>query len=825
MQTQHSDPTENSIQKKRATVKKFSHKRLFIRFILWLVNCINFSKLFQKIATSTYGKSYYERFSNAPEAWEKAEQVSKTAVDLTMAQLVKEGHDIERKDIVDLIKEIEIQFDQDLYINTATTLGVLFDHIFDQQNSRLPFTSANGREIQHLETLKKYREGGLGVVYLINHSSHLDEFMVDLLWQYLGLGLPVFAAGQNMMRIKSIAKLLMIGSYVVLRHGANRHQMSALYNYCRAISMCGEQQGIFLEAWRGGARTRDGSLRYPKRLVTLRGAIDVDKDLVIQPVAISFSAVPEDLPMSARKSGISWIRGLGFFRTLLRIPFSPKRFLWESAKNIYGRANISMPKPFLLSELKQEHLEDKSGIHLDEFVALSCINAIAESKKIMASHITALGIHAARKTGETDLLESVSQQIWKTKEYHKTAFATQPDFEDFILENSIDDVVKDGLAMLTKRGVLKKWRKDAYGYPIVKSEAALSYYATHADRRLYSPTADQNIVVMGAGNWGFALAFLIGYRILEDKKYSNASLTIFDPRKKIAKKMGLNRNGPGHFSETILPKNVFVTSDFSAAFRKASDVIIAMKPADFEDNFRTMLTTAEQGLKVMIATRGFLPKHHTLPYLFAQELVNRSKRDDVQIYTLSGVVEPETLVDIRQVKGILGGPDKGLDDLAELFDRSFVQAFLSNDPVGVQTADILARIYAIWVNFVQSSGSVKNNTEIGYLMARIGDEACALAVHLGGRHETFEAGSIPWTAVFTSLCLEGLWHTFGQKAGKAVKKGKQPGAAYKKLKAQYENDGIHIQALDDMEGVLERAGHYNLDMPVLRLAMDTFTAE
>jgi len=296
---------------------------------------------------------------------------------------------------------------------------------------------------------------------------------VAILWQYLGLGLPVFAAGQNMMAIKSIASLLMVGSYVVLRQGSNRHQMAALYNYCRAVSMAGEQQGIFLEAWRGGARSRDGSLRYPKRLVTLRGALDVDTDLVVQPIALSFSAIPEDLPLCSRKSLVSWIRGLGFFRTLIRIPFYPKTFLWKSAKNLYGRAYISVPEPFLLSELKEKHGLDKSGLHLDEFVALSAIKQIARSKKIMASQITALGLLKARKTDGISLMDSVKNEMVALRDYHLQTFCTKPDFEDFISRHSVKDVVADGLHMLANRKVIGKWRKDKNGYPLVLEEKAI----------------------------------------------------------------------------------------------------------------------------------------------------------------------------------------------------------------------------------------------------------------------------------------------------------------------------------------------------------------
>lgn len=801
----------------------FSIKAVFTKLIIWFVNKLNFVKFGEKIALSNAGKDLARQFSNLPESWADADKISALAVDLTCTQLINEGQKPEKQEIENLIKEIEIRYDRQIHINTATVLGLLFNQVFDQQEGALPFTSQNGRDLAHIAKLRQYREKGLGVVYLINHSSHMDEFLVDVLWQYLSLGLPVFAAGQNMMAIKSIATLLMVGSYIVLRQGASKYQMAALYNYCRAISMSGEQQGIFLEAWRGGARSRDGSLRYPKRLVTLRGAIDVEADLVIQPIALSFSAIPEDLALCSRKSPVSWIRGLGFFRTLLRIPLNPKTFLWKSAKNLYGRARISVPEPFLLSELKEKHKLNKSGIHLDEFVALSAIKAIARSKKIMASQITALGLIKARKQGRVDMIESVTNEINAMKDYHLQTFGVNPDFEDFILKNSVKDVVSDGLGMLARRKVVGKWRKDKKGYPLVLDEAALSFYATHADRRLYSPTADQNIVVVGAGNWGFALASLIGNRILDDKKYNNASLTIFDPRIDVAEQMGLNRNGPGRFSENLLPKNIFVTSDFSSAFRKASEVIIASQPSDFEKNFKGILSVSEQPFKALISTRGFIPDKDTIPYLAALDMLKESGRTDVQLYTLTGPVDPVTLVEGASIKGILSGTDDGTEDLADLFDTPLVESFISKDPIGVQTADILSRIYAIWLNYAESSGLVQNSTQTGYLMAQVADEACALAINLGGSNKTFEAGSIPWTATFAALYLDGLWKEFGKTLGTGIKKGKTSHKMLSKIRKQYGNDSIELQSIFDMESALNCARQYNLEMPVLKKAVKALT--
>ncbi len=440
----------------------------------------------------------------------------------------------------------------------------------------------------------------------------------------------------------------------------------------------------------------------------------------------------------------------------------------------------------------------------------------------MTSQITALGLLKARKEGRIDMIESVANEMNLLKEYHLQTFGIKPDFEDFILKNCVKNIVADGLGLLRKRKVIKKWRKDKNGYPVVIDEAALSYYATHADRRLYSPTADQNIVVVGAGNWGFALVSLIGNRILDDKKYNNASLTTFDPCVDIARQMGRDRNGKGKFSEQRLPKNTFVTSDFSSAFRKASDVIIASKPSDFKEYFKKILSVSEQPFKVMIATQGFIPETNTIPYLAAVDLVNEANRTDVTLYTLTSPFDPEDLVKSRLVKGIISGDDEDTDQLTDLFDTPFVSPFISKDPVGVQTADILSRIYAIWLNYAQSSGLIQSSRQTGYLMAQVADEACALAINLGGSKETFEAGNIPWTATFTALYLGGFWMEFGQKVGRGVKKGRTPYKMRSKIQMQYENDGIHLQSLLDMESALNCAKQYNLRMPVLEQAFETF---
>ncbi len=786
------------------------------------VNKINFLKLMHRIAQSESGRPYLERYQSLPQDWTHAEQVSKRAVDLTMEQLLGENQIVERHEIEDLIKEIEIRYDRDNHIHAATAIRLIFDHLFDHNNPELPFTSKDGRDLQHIDILRQYREKGLGVLYLINHNSHLDEFIFDSLMQNLELGLPVFAAGQNMMAIHSIAQLLMTGSYVVLRKGASRHQMAALYNYCSALSRCGAQQGIFLEAWRGGARSRDGSLRYPKRLVAVRGAIDLDpgQDMVIQPVALSYSVVPEDLMMCASKSAKTWINGMNRFKALINLPIHPLTSVYRAMENIYSRCYVSLPKPRRLSELNAEWQQDKRGIEFDEFVTLDAITQIARTKKIMASQLTARTIIRARRYDlpKEKLEKTVRDEMKTITMYHRQTFGQSPDFEDFITQNDEETIMADGIQTLRNREVLSRWTKGSLGFPSIVTDIGLSYYATQGDRRLYSPTADQNIVVVGAGNWGFVLGNVVAGRLLENKAYSNASITIYEPRKKLVRHMGKERLGPGRFKDKPLSKNVFVTYDKASAFRKASDVIVAVKPEAFEAQMREIISVSEQHLKIIIGTRGFIPGTPILPFHMVQNLLVEYERTDMDVLTLAGPLDTEDLIESSALSGIIAGQGHFPDEIAALIFGPDKYPLISSDPIGIQAADILARVYALCVNTLMVCTEGKKGLVTGKLFAQATEEAMALTLAMGASPATFNTSAIPWTATFTALTTDGAIKELGEKLGTAVKKGKSPNRILKKLSNKWRQSGKKVQLVADLESALACGEQREVELPLLREA-------
>ena len=799
----------------------FSFKKAVSKSLFWGASKIDYLKLLKAVATSSQGRPWMEHFADLPSAWPMQDELAEKAVELSIADLESQGAKFNESEVISTIDGIRCRYDHEGHRQACAALTAIFQNLFVQNDPGRPFTSMNRREWSHLDQLKKYREQGLGVVYLINHSSHLDEFLLNIQLMHTTGGLPLYAAGANMMAIPSLAKLFMMGSYVVQRRGAGRVGLSGLYNYCRAISALGAEQGIFLEAWHGGARSRDGSLRYPRRLVTLRGALDVERDVVVQPVAISYSIVPEDLDLCANLGGMGWVRGIKPLKLLTDLLIHPGSLLWRTVRHLYGRAYVDLAPPLLLSELKQRHQEDVGDLELDEYVALTSIREIARTKKVMASQLVARGLGRARREGRMGMKQAVQYELGRLTEYHQTNFGQDPDLEDFIRENSQDDMIQDGLNTLKVRKVLPRHGNDAYGRPEVLNEAGLSFYATHGDRRIYSPTADQNVVVVGSDGWGFALTHLIGQRMMEAKRYYNASMTLFEPNPDIATEMNINRRAPEPLSQYRLPKNAFVTSDLTSAFRKASEVILVPPRRRLAEVVNQILDTSEQSLKVVVGTCGFEPDSHRLPCQLVIDMAKARGREDVSVFALVGPVKEGHVLDGKTLSGMLAGPPDQLRMLSDLFRLKNVEVVTSDDPLGVQAASILARAYALWGHYLSRSGEIRGAAQVGAYMARAAREATELGQALGGKAASFAAGSPAWTATLVAEGLSGACREFGLKLGGMAKKREDVSSTARKLYAQMEDMGKRLTGYEDIRSAYMAARRLDLQLPIMEEAYTT----
>lgn len=734
------------------------------------VNRVDFVKIVRAVSEQEPGRTIIQTEPPIPAAFPDQEQIIQRTIELAMADLAGREEAVSAKAVEEYARSISCRYDYDLH--QAARLGILnvLAHVFEHYDIRQLFVSEDRRELKHIPRLMEARRNGLGVVYLCNHSSHWDEFIVDLVLSQLGIALPLFAAGSNMMATPTLEQILMVGSYLIIRKGATKTYLATLFNYCRALCEMGKQQGIFLEAWAGGARTRDGSLRYPRRLVTLQGAMASQRDVLIQPVVISYGAVPEDLGLSERAGALSWVNGMAWWEGWLKNPFSPKRAVAQALSGLYGRAYISFCQPKLLSELDDMWSKGQAELSRDEFVSLYCMREIARDKKIMASQLAARGVVRARHDG-SDLIEATQAELDDLIQFHRRTFQQEPDLEDFIIKNKIEDVVTDGLRTLRRRKVLGG-RSGSDGLPKILKENGLQYYATHGDRRLYSPSAKENIVVIGAGPWGYGLACLVGQRLLEDKKYLNSSLMLFDSREDLVTSLIETRTHPKDFTQTHLPKNVFPVSDATAAFRKATEVIISTPVELFESDVRCVLDQGRQPLTLIMATRGFEQTTHRLPMEIARQILKESGRNDVNLLVISGPVTPLKLAEGVGGSLVLAGPAGVTKTVSGLFSMAPFNVFQCEDPIGVQVAAVMAEVYSLLGAYLIRTKEMKGRGQVATYIRETSEEAMTLAVALGGRRETFLPDNPAWVAEYVAAGLGGPGATFGREAGKSLSKAR-----------------------------------------------------
>jgi glycerol-3-phosphate dehydrogenase len=335
------------------------------------------------------------------------------------------------------------------------------------------------------------------------------------------------------------------------------------------------------------------------------------------------------------------------------------------------------------------------------------------------------------------------------------------------------ETVEDGLRSLRMRRVAGPSPWFRRRLPRVLSAHGLSYYATHSDRRLYSPAGKENMVVCGAGPWGYAVVTLVGRRTIGDRKFHNSSLSLYDGDEALIQDIQDSRALP-EFPEARLPKNVFPTADSVEAFRKANDVIIAAPPSRTGALLATVLGSAPSLRSLILAVRGFDPLTHRLAVQMAWEAAAAAGRPDVNILALSGPFTPRNLLDDKGGIWILAGPRRGdrhPESALFRFGRFVVRE--SDDPLGVEIAASLADAYSLYGAWLKARGELKTPEELSSFVLEISAEARLLAMAMGAKPATFEADSPAWMAEFIYCALSASRYPTvklaAQKGGEALK--------------------------------------------------------
>jgi glycerol-3-phosphate dehydrogenase (NAD(P)+) len=610
-------------------------------------------------------------------------------------------------------------------------------------------------------------------VLAANHSSNIDDILVGDLADSFRLGLGHFAAGANLMFLPRVEQIMKQLNVIKVKRSIKDEQFAELYKLilektCEALTDCGEDFIIFPEANnRQGARSRNGTLRLPERLKVVDGILDSAKDAFIIPIAVSFSRVPEYYKLVHGKGTYKFLRhrrrSLRFHSGRLngRNPLLLLTHnLLMSYRDIYGRACASVGEPFSIKRFLSDRKDVSDPARL---VAEESMRRIAKVKKVMPSHVVAEAIEAGDKISIPHLSQQIQAEIDKITHYHQTTFGTDPNFS-YEFEMGPRTVMEVGLRDLELTHIINRGRVFFRYRVTVNDRPALAYYGNMSDHRLYSPDYEDKVCVIGAGQWGYTIAYIIGNKFLEDPAYRRHSVVIYDTRQEITQALKERGVHPNFFPGMLAPKIVYPKFSYKDAITDSKVIIVATPSSEFENVIERVCKYASRDLDLVIATKGFSHQTADLLPIVAKQMIDRARPShDIHIAVLSGAnIASEVIRGELCSTQLAGTKPERIAKLKQIFENKRFIVHTSTDPIGTSLAGAAKNPYASIYAAAKSFGMGENY--LGeYLMAAT-NEVVRLGMALGADPTTF-TGSHAWWPDLHATSMAGRSSKFGSLLG------------------------------------------------------------
>ena len=260
-----------------------------------------------------------------------------------------------------------------------------------------------------------------------------------------------------------------------------------------------------------------------------------------------------------------------------------------------------------------------------------------------------------------------------------------------------------------------------------------------------------NIVVLGSGGWGIALA-------LNAYKCGN-SVTLWTPFDKEAEELSATRESARLLSGIKIPEDIAITTDINVA--EGCDMAIIATPSFAVEETANRLSVIKNLPLVVNVAKGFSGDCKRLSTVIEAHLP-KSK-----IVVLSGPSHAEEVA--RQVPTSLVAASKDLE-AAEFVQRVMMsetlRVYTGDDLVGVELGGAFKNIIAVAAGVCDGMGLGDNPKAA--LITRGLTEIARLGVKLGAREETFAGLTGLGDLIVTCTSRHSRNNRFGNLVGKGV---------------------------------------------------------
>jgi|ERR1039458_3910513 glycerol-3-phosphate dehydrogenase (NAD(P)+) len=230
-----------------------------------------------------------------------------------------------------------------------------------------------------------------------------------------------------------------------------------------------------------------------------------------------------------------------------------------------------------------------------------------------------------------------------------------------------------------------------------------------------------NITIIGAGAWGTALAISLA---------ASHRVTLWARDAAQIEAMRVTRYNQHYLPDILLPANLKLSSDFSAALADAELVIIAVPTAALRPTLHQLVQLPRR-YNVVWVCKGFEAETAKLPHQVAAEVLP----EGFQYGVLSGPsFAQEVARGFPTALTLASADEEFARSTAQALHHAYLRIYASNDMVGVEVGGAVKNVMAIAAGICDGMGLGLNARAA--LLTRGLAEITRLGLKLGGRSET-----------------------------------------------------------------------------------------
>jgi glycerol-3-phosphate dehydrogenase (NAD(P)+) len=697
----------------------------------------------------------------------------------------------DRSELREAIDALWVRCDPDLYPRANLVLSYLAETLFRDVSAPIP------QSVQ--EAIRSYPGPKF---FFVSHDSYFDYLHADRLMAKLGLPAGVTHVTGAITK-GWISKFLTGLRTLNIPKNPNNVQHRAYSWVAAALADQGETQLLFARTSRYTVRAREGILREPYVPHAALSTVNTYGSVLIIPVAISYSVIPEDryLASSALLPVMS-MHPKGWRLALpLRFGFGRTERTIRNIKGIFSDVSVDLGTPF--------ELENGDALNLQR-ISHRAVEEIARNKMIHPSHLVAREMQREESLGFSDLKVRVDTGVEKTRAFFASRYRKEPPFHPLITSD-IQEAVKHGLKDLTNRGaVSKKLFRKKFG---ASDHDLINFYSYHGDRRIYPLSGSNTMSVINAGVWGYSLALHIGMNLLSKESLEETSLVLYDSREELIEKLTVEGRHPWYFKDIMLPRSVRPEADLRAAVGDTSLIMIVTPSKYFHANLIKILELAKEGSDLVIATKGFIPETGLLPcqttYLEMERLGKR-----LRLSYLSGANLAHEVIERGAGVTQIACEDIGtFIRLKKLIETPYFRVVYSSDLTGSTISAAMKNVYAIGFGILEGSKRSPENFLAAY-STLVTSEIRNFGMLLGASPNTFDSESQAWMADLLATCRGGRSARFGRDL--ASMEDKHPsGNNARSLMEQYRKKKIAVEGFEAARFAKRIASQRGFHPPIL----------